>query len=47
LFLRQEQEMAEVHGGTAYLFDRAGYFLARSDFCVEDTGSGIAPTPPR
>lgn len=30
LFLRQVQEMAEVHGGTAYLFDRAGYFLARS-----------------
>lgn len=30
LFLRQIQQMAEAHGGTAYLFDQAGYFLARS-----------------
>jgi len=30
LFLKQIQQMAETHGGTAYLFDRAGYFLARS-----------------
>lgn len=30
LFLRQVQQMAETHGGTAYLFDQAGFFLARS-----------------
>jgi signal transduction histidine kinase len=30
LFLRQVQAMAEIHGGTAYLFDQAGYYLARS-----------------
>ncbi len=30
LFLRQVQQMAESHGGTAYLFDRAGFFLSRS-----------------
>lgn len=30
LFLRQVQRMAETHGGTAYLFDRAGYYLARA-----------------
>jgi signal transduction histidine kinase len=30
LFLRQVQQMAEVHGGTAYLFDRAGYYIAQS-----------------
>lgn len=30
LFLRQVQAMAEIHGGTAYLFDQAGYYLART-----------------
>lgn len=30
LFLRQIQQMAEAHGGTAYLFDRAGFYLART-----------------
>lgn len=30
LFLRQVQQMAEVHGGIAYLFDRSGFFLAQS-----------------
>lgn len=29
LFLRQVQQMAQVHGGTAFLFDRSGYFLAQ------------------
>jgi PAS domain S-box-containing protein len=30
LFLRQIQQLADAHGGTAYLFDRAGFYLARS-----------------
>lgn len=30
LFLKQVQQMAEVHGGTAYLFDRSGFFLAQT-----------------
>lgn len=30
LFLRQVQQMADTHGGTAYLFDQTGYYLART-----------------
>ncbi len=37
LFLHQVQDMARAHGGTAYLFDRAGYFL---------TQTGPAPDSP-
>lgn len=36
LFLRQVQQLAQAHGGTAYLFDRAGYYLAHP---------GDTPTP--
>jgi signal transduction histidine kinase len=37
LFLRQVQQMAEVHGGTAYLFDQAGFFLVQAG-----TGAGTS-----
>jgi signal transduction histidine kinase len=40
LFLKQVQQMAEVHGGTAYLFDRAGFFLAQTSQAASPLVSG-------
>jgi signal transduction histidine kinase len=39
LFLKQIQQMAAVHGGAAYLFDRSGFFLAQ-------TGQTASPQAP-
>lgn len=41
LFLGQVQQMAEAHGGVAYLFDRSGYFLAQSGSAIPEP----APAP--
>lgn len=43
LFLRQVEQLARVHGGTAYLFDRAGYYLARGETAREGEGFRMSP----
>lgn len=43
LFLRQVEQLARVHGGTAYLFDRAGFYLARGEVTKSEAGGRMLP----